>query len=217
LDAAEHLYAERGFAGTAIRDIARMVGLNPASLYAHYPGKDSIYAAVLARGLEPFVAINAALLESRWTEEAMARGMDALMEHLATHPNVLRLVLHEALAGGPHVPTLVRRWLEPGFGLAVAAFRASGRPMLRKEWDEDDLPDLVASLFFLILGHVVIAPLLAEAFGGHAAAARDVSRRISFLRKAVRVLLFDSPNAAREPARARSRGQKQHPKKEKKR
>lgn len=209
LDAAERLYAEKGFAGTAIRDIARVVGLNPASLYAHFPGKDSIYAAVLNRGLKPFVDINQLMLGTTWTEEAMSLGMDALMHHLAQRPRALRLVLHEALTGGAHLPTLVREWLEPGYSLAVTAFRAGGKPLLRPEWDEDDLPDLVASVFFLMLGHVVIAPLLADVFGGHAAAARSVPRRVEFLRKAVRVLLFETKPVARKPARTRSRGSKE--------
>ncbi|MFN7952661.1 MAG: TetR/AcrR family transcriptional regulator [bacterium] len=207
LDAAEHLYAERGFAGTAIRDIARLVGLNPASLYAHFPGKDSIYAAVLTRGLQPFVEINQAILGTGWTEAAMTQGMDALMDHLVTRPQVLRLVLHEALTGGAHLPRLVRQWLEPGYGLALAAFRTGGRPLLRSEWTEEDVPDLVASVFFLILGHVVVAPLLADVFGGHAAAARSVPRRVEFLRKAVRVLLFESPSV-RHPARQRKKERK---------
>ncbi|MBK7972993.1 MAG: TetR/AcrR family transcriptional regulator [Deltaproteobacteria bacterium] len=209
LDAAERLYAEKGFAGTAIRDIARVVGLNPASLYAHFPGKDSIYAAVLTRGLKPFVDINHLMLGTTWTEVTMARGMDALMDHLAQRPRALRLVLHEALTGGAHLPTLVREWLEPGYSLAVTAFRSGGQPLLRPEWDDDDLPDLVASVFFLMLGHVVIAPLLADVFGGHAAAAQSVPRRVEFLRKAVRVLLFETKPVARKPARTRSRGSKE--------
>ncbi len=207
LDAAERLYAERGFAGTAIRDIARLVGLNPASLYAHFPGKDSIYAAVLTRGLKPFVEINEAILGTGWTEAAMSQGMDALMEHLVMRPQVLRLVLHEALTGGAHLPRMMRQWLEPGYGLALAAFRTGARPLLRSEWTEEDVPDLVASVFFLILGHVVVAPLLADVFGGHAAAARSVPRRVEFLRKAVRVLLFESP-PVRDPAKKRKKERK---------
>ena len=53
LDAAECLFAEHGFAGTAVRDIAARVSLNPASLYNHFPGKQDLYAAVLDRGLPP--------------------------------------------------------------------------------------------------------------------------------------------------------------------
>ena len=50
LDTAEALFAERGFAGTAVRDIAAAVGLTAASLYNHFAGKEALYAAVLERG-----------------------------------------------------------------------------------------------------------------------------------------------------------------------
>ena len=42
LDAAEELFAERGLAGTAVRDISNQVGLTPASLYNHFSGKQSL-------------------------------------------------------------------------------------------------------------------------------------------------------------------------------
>ena len=41
LDAAEELFAERGYAGTALRDVAAMVDLRTPSLYNHFPNKES--------------------------------------------------------------------------------------------------------------------------------------------------------------------------------
>ena len=56
LDAAQRLFAERGFNGTAVRDIAGRVGLNPASLYNHFRNKEALYEAVLERLLKDFSA-----------------------------------------------------------------------------------------------------------------------------------------------------------------
>ena len=53
LDAAEARFAERGFAGVSVREIAGDVGLkNQASLYHHFKSKRALYEAVLARGVE---------------------------------------------------------------------------------------------------------------------------------------------------------------------
>ena len=47
LDAAEAVFAESGFAGASVRDIASRAGLNAASLYNYYPGKQELYEAVM--------------------------------------------------------------------------------------------------------------------------------------------------------------------------
>lgn len=46
--AALRLFAQRGYAGTSIRAIAREVGLSESVLYAHFDSKQAIFDAVLA-------------------------------------------------------------------------------------------------------------------------------------------------------------------------
>jgi AcrR family transcriptional regulator len=50
LRAALALYSEFGFHGTSIRQIASKVGINPATLYAHYPSKEQILAELVLLG-----------------------------------------------------------------------------------------------------------------------------------------------------------------------
>src|SRR5579859_3164080 len=49
LQAALALFAENGYEGTSVRDIARAVGLSESVLYAHFSGKQAIFDAVFAR------------------------------------------------------------------------------------------------------------------------------------------------------------------------
>jgi AcrR family transcriptional regulator len=44
------LFAEYGFHGTSVRHIAAGVGINPATLYAHYPSKEHILAELVLIG-----------------------------------------------------------------------------------------------------------------------------------------------------------------------
>src|SRR5215468_5624405 len=46
------LFAEYGFYGTSIRDIAAGVGINSATLYAHYPSKAHILSELVRIGHE---------------------------------------------------------------------------------------------------------------------------------------------------------------------
>ncbi len=50
LGAALGLFAERGFAGTSIRDIAGAVGIQSATLYGHFPSKEHILAELAEAG-----------------------------------------------------------------------------------------------------------------------------------------------------------------------
>lgn len=52
MNAAQKLFARRGFEGISIRDIAQAVGMTTASLYYHFPSKEEIFVAVHGRSLE---------------------------------------------------------------------------------------------------------------------------------------------------------------------
>jgi len=52
LDAAESLYAKKGFDSVTLREIAELLGLSHAALYYHFPGgKEELFAEVMERNL----------------------------------------------------------------------------------------------------------------------------------------------------------------------
>ncbi len=66
LDAALHLFAERGFAGASTRDIATASGVQPATLYSHFPSKEHVLAELVGIGHdEHYRRVSAALMESQ--------------------------------------------------------------------------------------------------------------------------------------------------------
>lgn len=83
LDAAEHLFAERGFAGTSVRAITDLAGANLAAVGYHFGSKAELVAAAARRVVEPITA-------------AQRAGLDRLLA-LTSHPLVAELV--EAFAG----------------------------------------------------------------------------------------------------------------------
>src|SRR5262245_39046335 len=48
LDAALNLFAERGFFGTSIRDIASSVGITESAIYNYFPGKTELFEALFS-------------------------------------------------------------------------------------------------------------------------------------------------------------------------
>jgi AcrR family transcriptional regulator len=57
LDAARALFAERGYAGTSMRDLADALGMTKAALYYHFPGKAEILLALVEPLLDRLDAI----------------------------------------------------------------------------------------------------------------------------------------------------------------
>ncbi len=56
LDKSLGLFANQGYFGTSMDDIAKSVGIKKASLYSHYPGKESIFTAVFNNILEDYTS-----------------------------------------------------------------------------------------------------------------------------------------------------------------
>ncbi|HYB12333.1 MAG TPA: TetR/AcrR family transcriptional regulator [Myxococcota bacterium] len=187
LAAAESLFAERGFDGAAIRDIAARSGINGASLYNHFPSKQALYEAVLERGIRPLLG---ELIQAAATPDpspaAGDRIIGALMAHLERTPLLPRLVQHEAVRGGEHLVRLARRWIRPLFDQGLAALKAS--PDARR-WSEDELPLLIAAYLHLVFGHFAMAPLLAEVLDEDPLAAASLARQTRFLRKLSQLLV----------------------------
>ena len=52
LDVAERLFAERGYAAVALKDIVRAAGVNGAAVNYHFGDKRELYRKVIERGLE---------------------------------------------------------------------------------------------------------------------------------------------------------------------
>jgi AcrR family transcriptional regulator len=162
LDAAETLFAERGYAGTSLRDVAARVELRIPSLYNHFPSKDALYAAVLARGIGPVLA----LLGEFAAQPAASRDPAALfprvMAVLQRHPHLPRLIQHETLTGGARLTPMLREWIAPVFGRAgemAQAAPGAGR------WSPEERPLVVIAVYNVLVGYFTFAPLYRELEG----------------------------------------------------
>lgn len=198
LDVAEALFAARGLAGTAVRDIAREAGLTAPSLYNHFDGKQALYNAVLSRGVEPLVAIISkmngdgnALAKMTATERRVGSEnmLDSIMDHLASHPNIAKLIQYESLAGGASLSQIVQGWLGPIVSTGLASMRNHPDTV----WEDDEKPMAVAAWIHVILGHFAMAPLLRELFDVDPLAPEQLERQKRFLRHFARVMM-ESPD-----------------------
>ncbi len=98
LDEATRLFAERGFDGTSMADLAERVGLRKASLFHHFASKEELRAAVLERLVRD---VGEAIASAAEVQGDYAERLDALTDAIVTllgeHPFVARLLLREAM------------------------------------------------------------------------------------------------------------------------
>ena len=98
LDAAERLFAARGYDATTIKAIGASTGLNPALLYYYFAGKEELYKAVLQRLVGTMVAQGGAVLDGTLAPaEAIRRLLTLQAEWLLKQPNLPRLLVRELL------------------------------------------------------------------------------------------------------------------------
>jgi AcrR family transcriptional regulator len=76
LDAAEQVFAERGFQAASMDEVADRAGVTKPVLYDHFGSKDGLLAAVILRaGAELRTALQATVVEAHSPDEALERGL----------------------------------------------------------------------------------------------------------------------------------------------
>src|ERR1700692_3159441 len=63
LDVGRRLFAERGFEGTSIEEIAAQAGVSKPVVYEHFGGKEGLYAVVVDREVERLTTVTTKLFE----------------------------------------------------------------------------------------------------------------------------------------------------------
>lgn len=131
LEVAERVFADRGYAGTKMQDIANEAGLALATVYSAVESKEELYASIhRTRGRALLERATSATLTGQQTTAfaALLSGIETYVAYLTEHPTYLRLHLNE---GQPWAldPKFIceeqrRQWRE-GLELTTNVFRAA--------------------------------------------------------------------------------------------
>src|SRR5512136_94098 len=105
LDAAERLFAERGFANTSLSDVGAAAGLSRGTPSYFFGSKQDLYRAVLERCFAEVreavrVGRERALASGQPTDVVLAGAVGEYVDFLAARPNFVRLIEWEALSDG---------------------------------------------------------------------------------------------------------------------
>lgn len=99
LRAAAHAFAERGYHGVSMRELARETGKAPATFYNHFTSKDDLLYLLQRDAFDELIAAAcAAIVEHR---DPSARLLAFIANHVAyveRNPDIMRVLVHEAAA-----------------------------------------------------------------------------------------------------------------------
>jgi AcrR family transcriptional regulator len=163
LDAALEAFAESGFAGMSVRELARRLGVSHNLIPQRFGSKERLWYAAVDHGfgllhLDLLTVIDEPLPDDLSRLRAL---VVRFVEANATRPALLRIINQESVSGGPRLDYLFTRYIEPvrQFGDTVLEqLHAQGRVQLQS----------AGIMYFLMTngaGGPLIFPGLAERLG----------------------------------------------------
>ncbi len=110
---ATRLFAEQGYDGTSVQEIADAVGIRKPSLLYHFNSKDELRENVISEMLAHWNAVLPSLLLRATREERFDATMEALSKFFIEDPDRARLMLRETHDRPEHMRALLKEFVRP--------------------------------------------------------------------------------------------------------
>jgi len=117
LEAAERVFAERGFEAAKVQEISQLAGLSMGTIYAIFPSKHDLHRAILeVRGQELLGLARAVAARRLPPREALRALIEVYVDYFVAHPAFLRMHLRSgtswAMSPSPGTDEQIEKWRE---------------------------------------------------------------------------------------------------------
>ena len=118
LDAAQRVFLKRGYQSASLDEIAETAPASKPTIYAHFPGKEALFEAVVARVIEGLTDFEGFAPKGRSVQDRLASlGIEVVERFIDETIGITRATIAEA----DRFPALSRQVHEHGRGRAAAA------------------------------------------------------------------------------------------------
>jgi AcrR family transcriptional regulator len=99
IEVALGLFAERGFDGSAIEEVANRASVSKPVVYEHFGGKEGLYAVVVDREVDLLLSMMREALTAGSSRELLEQAAVALLDYIEQHPEGFRILVRESPIG----------------------------------------------------------------------------------------------------------------------
>jgi AcrR family transcriptional regulator len=96
LDVGRSLFAERGYDGTSVEEVALRAGVSKPVVYEHFGGKEGLYAVVVHREVERLLTSFTGALSARSPKRLLEQATLALLTYVADESDGFRILVRES-------------------------------------------------------------------------------------------------------------------------
>jgi AcrR family transcriptional regulator len=96
LDIGRTLFAERGFEGTSVEEIAHKAGVSKPVVYEHFGGKEGLYAVVVDREMRRLLDMVTSALTGGHPRELLEQAAFALLDYIEQYTNGFRILVRDS-------------------------------------------------------------------------------------------------------------------------
>jgi AcrR family transcriptional regulator len=176
LDAAEKLFAQKGFEATSLNEVGTAAGVSRGTPGYFFGSKSDLYQAVLDRSFtEVREAVRAgrarALASNQAPDAILAGAVSDYFDFLAARPNFIRLIEREALNGGSQLDEVSH------LSAGQEALTAISAELGLDDSPSGEAAQLLLSIIALCWFHLIHARTVAPAVGVTLENADDLERR----------------------------------------
>lgn len=96
LDIGRMLFAERGFEGTSVEEIAAKAGVSKPVVYEHFGGKEGLYAVVVDREMRQLLDMVTSALTAGHPRELLEQAAFALLDYIDQYTDGFRILVRDS-------------------------------------------------------------------------------------------------------------------------